>query len=266
MECRAAMVQIESSAVTPELNALFDPDAPAALRFFAVLEGADPGKILTDNPHHPNWGAVWEAGDGILFLGGKLDAPIINALVSTFRHNGEVLVPFWELHDAIVNLLPPNPSWTGSSIDFLDRSSDKNNLEAYLCQMPSGFTIHKINHDLLKRCHWYEDTVRRHGSAHAFLERGLGFCLMAGDEIICEAYAGKAINGTRELGATTKEQYRGRGYATITCAHLIHACELAGARTYWNCATTNLASVAIARKLGYQTEKEFQWWAWSQIN
>jgi RimJ/RimL family protein N-acetyltransferase len=65
-----------------------------------------------------------------------------------------------------------------------------------------------------------------------------------------------------EMGVTTRAQYQRRGYATLTCAHLIRACEERGYRTYWNCAKQNLASAAVARKLGYRREKVYRLLAW----
>ncbi|MFL5804101.1 MAG: GNAT family N-acetyltransferase [Roseiflexaceae bacterium] len=58
------------------------------------------------------------------------------------------------------------------------------------------------------------------------------------------------------------EAYRGHGYATITCARLIQACEEQGYETWWDCAKQNVASTALARKLGYQNEREYRVLAW----
>lgn len=259
------MGAITLSQVTPQLAALFDPQAPAGLRCTAVLEGIDPGKIITDDPSAPRWAAVWEAGDGILYTGGELETQTFHALIESLRREGEVLVGYWDPHDAIVSWLPSNPTWWGTSYDFFDRPADGTGLEAYVQLVQAEYTIREIDEKLLERCLWYEDTVRRHGNAKAFLEAGRGMCLMQGEDILCEAYAGKLILGTRELGVITQEAQRGRGLATLTCAHLVQACEHAGERTYWNCATTNLPSVAVARKLGYRTELMFYWQAWSQI-
>jgi RimJ/RimL family protein N-acetyltransferase len=257
------VIRIGFSEVTPQLAALFDPRAPASLRCRSVLTGADPGAILTDDADRPSWGAVWESGDGMLFLGGTLDPARVHAVIAALRQEGEVLAGFWD-GDQIVNLLPTSPDWVGSSLEFYDRPAEKDALEVYLRRLPGGHTLRQLDAALLERCLWYEDTVRRHSSAEAFLEHGMGACLMRGDEILSEAYAGKAIAGVRELGAITAQPYRGRGYATMTCAYLILACEREEYSTYWNCATSNAPSVAIARKMGYRTEREFQWWGWSQ--
>ena len=56
----------------------------------------------------------------------------------------------------------------------------------------------------------------------------MGLCLMQGNEIIVEAYASSFGHVTAEIGAVTHEAYRGKGYAPITCAYLIEACEQRG--------------------------------------
>lgn len=42
------MLLIEPGQVTPALKSLFDPNMPTGIRCFAVLEGGNSGKILTD--------------------------------------------------------------------------------------------------------------------------------------------------------------------------------------------------------------------------
>lgn len=66
-----------------------------------------------------------------------------------------------------------------------------------------------------------------------------------------------------EVGMVTHEDFRRRGYASFLCAYLIEQCERQGFETYWNCNAENTPSVIIARKLGYQREREYRlvgWW------
>lgn len=86
----------------------------------------------------------------------------------------------------------------------------------------------------------------------------MGLCLMQGDEIIVEAYVSSFGDRTAEIGAVTREAYRGRGYASIACAYLIEACEQRGYQPYWSCDADNLASIQVARKLGFRHEQAYQ--------
>jgi predicted GNAT family acetyltransferase len=70
--------------------------------------------------------------------------------------------------------------------------------------------------------------------------------------------------GLREPGVFTQPVERGKGFATLTAARLIAAIEAQGERSYWNCTEQNLASAAIARKLGFQQEQEYRCLVWNQ--
>jgi RimJ/RimL family protein N-acetyltransferase len=254
---------ITPEQVKPEFAALFDPQTPASLRICLVLSGLEPGKIITDDPVNPTWGAAWEAGDGTLYPGGALDQPVVNEVVADLRKSGDVLVGFWG-DEAWLSLLPPNPQYDGWTLEYMDRPDDTEDLQALVDRMPTGYQLRRADSELLKRALWYDDTVRRHGSVEAFLEKGLCICLLEGDTIASEAYAGPRVRGTRELGVITREEYRGRGLATLTSAALILACTALGDKTYWNCAESNVASAGVARNLAYRTEKKYHLLAWSR--
>jgi RimJ/RimL family protein N-acetyltransferase len=68
-----------------------------------------------------------------------------------------------------------------------------------------------------------------------------------------------------EIGVGTAEAQRGKGYATVTCARLILECERGGTQTFWNAAAQNTASVALARKLGYRTERPSRVYWWPKV-
>jgi RimJ/RimL family protein N-acetyltransferase len=69
-----------------------------------------------------------------------------------------------------------------------------------------------------------------------------------------------------EIGAITREAYRGHGYAPITCAYLIEACERRGYQAYWSCDTENTASIRVARKLGFRQERAYQIFEYSSLS
>lgn len=254
------MIEVRPNQVTPQLHALFDPRQPAGFRCFAVLEGAAAGRILTDDPDIPAWGAVQEAAFGTLYPGGALDPPTWRQLIAELRHCGDVLVGLWP-GDPGIKDLPPERDYDGFTIDFTDRSLGAG-LGAYLWQIPDGYNLRDLDRELFERSEDRDFYRALYGSAEQALESLQARFLMRGNEICCEAYAYFAALGTIEIAVSTRAEYRGHGYATFTCAHLIQACERQGYRTYWNCARQNLASAAVARKLGYRAEREYRLLAW----
>ena len=257
------MIQITSDNVTLALRSLFRTDEPQARRCFAVLDDRAPaGKIITDDPAHPTWGVVWEASDGVTYLGGQLDPSVWAQVFAHLQREGDVLIGLW-LDDPRQDLMPPNPSCDGRTLEFYDRLIGKG-LDEYLHEIPEGCDIYRLDRDLIMRTEWGSGDVELAGGMDAWEERCLGYCLMQGNEILSEATVGPPSLGLREPGVFTQEEHRGKGYGTITSAHLIQEVEVLGDATYWNCAKQNVASASIARKLGYRIEKEYRCMAWEK--
>ena len=255
------MIPIEPRQVTPALETLFDRDMPSTIRCFAVLGGGNAGKIFTDDIDHPTIGLVWEADDGTLYHGGTLDLQILQRMVDSLRQEGTVALAFRE-GSPDVNHFPPNPDAHAACLEF-DRPISSSDLSPLMERLPKGYEIHRMDRILLERSPSRDAKIIRYGSIDNLLDKGIAVCILHGEEIVCEAYADMKIMGVRELGVTTQKAYLGQGFATITCAHLIQICEETGCRqTYWDCAKHNPASAALARKLGFRNEREYQMVAW----
>jgi len=219
-----------------------------------------PGESSPTIRFAPTWGAVQEGAFGTVYPGGALAASTWNRLISKLREDGDVLVGLWP-DDERIQLLPLAPDYDGLTLDFTNRLIGAG-LDGYLQQLPDGCNIRNLDRELFGRSEGHDFYSVLYGSAEQALEKVHARFLMHGAEICCESYAYFAALGMIEIATSTREQYRGRGYATITCAHLIQDCEARGYQTYWNCARQNLASAALARKLGYRTEKEYRLLAW----
>jgi len=258
------MIEVAPDQVTPQLRALFDSRMPAGFRCFAVIAGDAAGRILTDDPVRPTWGAVQEGAFGTVYPGGTLAAPTWHRLIAKLYQDCDVLVGLWP-DDERIQLLPSSPDYDGFTLDFTDRPIGAG-LDGDLPQLPDGCNMRNLDRELFERSEDRDFYSTLYGSAGQALKKVHARFLMRGDEICCESYAYFAALGMIEIATSTREPYRGRGYATITCAHLIQACEAHGYQTYWNCAKQNLASAAVAHKLGYRTEKDYRLLAWLKRN
>ncbi len=256
------MIHITSEQVTPALRVLFLTDEPQARRCFAVLNELHTGKIITDDPIHPTRGVVWEAYDGTTYLGGRLDSATLAQIFTDLRQEGDVLVGLW-LDDPRCYILPPDPDYDGRTLEFYDRPIGEG-LDQFLNQVPQGYEIRRLDRHLIMRTEWGPDDVQFAGGIDAWEKTCFGYCLICGSEILCEATVGPPAIGLREPGVFTQEAHRGKGYATLTTAHLIKEIETLGDQTYWNCAKQNVASAMVARKLGYRVEKEYRCMAWEK--
>jgi GNAT superfamily N-acetyltransferase len=254
------IMAIPAQQVSPLLRALFDVNQPLAIRCFAVLDGSICGQIWTDDLAQPRWAAVQEVAFGTLFLGGRPEASLVQELVAQLRQERDVALALWQDH-AYNQLLPPAPDFDGWELEFTNRPLGIDPVP-YL-SVPDGCKLLPIDAAWFARCRYGEYYAAYFGSVEETLAQGFGFCLLREQELLSEAFAADAALGMIEIGTITGEAYRGRGYAALTCARLIQECEARGYRTYWNCAKENLASAGLARRLGYQTEKEFRYVVYS---
>jgi hypothetical protein len=235
---------------------MFRADHPAGIRALAVLDGNMPGRLWTDDLAQSVWGVLQETVYGTIYLGGVVPDAIQGQLIADLRREGEVLIGLWPNDERIPFLLSLQPEYDGTVYDCFDRDAG----QELNMSLPDGCEMRPVNAELYKRLADYDPRT-----AESALQKGIGFCLMRGDEILCEAFATLLTANVMEMGVTTHKPYEGNGYGTLTCAHLVRACEAKGCETYWNCNQQNVASLKIARKLGYQTEKKYRLLYWSKL-
>ena len=251
------MIVVSPRQVTPALRAIFPTAGHTWRRCFAVLDGTSGGTILTDDPNAPSWAAAHElSDDGALFLAGSLTRELVAELIEVLRRERMVVVGVAP-DDPLVALLPPDPDYDGGDTDFEERDPAVD-LE-WLSEPSSGLHLARIDAELATRCAWAPWMASDVESA---LAHGLGYCLLDGDMVVSEAFAGPVVDGALEMGTITHPHYRRRGLSTVVCANTVLECEQLGYQTWWNTSLTNIASASIARKLGYRIERQYRVLAW----
>jgi GNAT superfamily N-acetyltransferase len=258
------MQLVPPDAISAALRALFAGDLPVGVRCRAILAGTALGRILADDPAAPTWALVQEPADATIYLGGAFTPLLLAEAIRHLRQASAVVAALWP-DDPRLGWLPAARDYEGVAIDFTERSSAVS-LDSFLA-VPAGCRLQAVDRALFDRLPGRDWTLALFGSAERALALGLGYCLMStdGGEILCEAFAGPVAGGLIEIGTGTPEPYQGRGYATLTCARLIQACEARGLAAFWNAAADNAASLALARKLGFQWERPFRVIAWNQL-
>jgi hypothetical protein len=257
-----ALIEIPATQISPLIKSFYKPRDPAGLRCIAVLDGIRPGNIFTDDPKNPTWVVVWESTFGALYPAGKVSVSLLSVLIQKFREERMVFLGLW-IDDVLLGSIQPEFDQEGRVLEFYNRIQD-GRLQILIEQLPKGAEFRTVDKNLIERSVNRDLHLTGYTSPESALEDLTGFFLMKGDEILSEALAGAAVMGTREIGIDTPEPYRQRGYATITCAKLIQYCEQQGMQTYWNCNKNNAASIALAHKLGYQTEREYKLLIWDK--
>jgi RimJ/RimL family protein N-acetyltransferase len=238
----------------PTLPSLFDPDIPDMPALWAVLEGRHWGKAWVDDAQTPSQ-CVLRTDACLTFASRSISQAFLSAAIAQARHVGPVwLIRPFETHP---DLYGPKPTGVTERLAFSEYDSNSAQLADLRQRVPDGHHIQRIDWALLKRCQWRADMEFFCGSAENFLTNDLGLCMMRGDEIIVEAYASSLGCTHAEIGAVTREPYRGRGYAPVACAHLIAVVEQRGYHAYWSCDNDNGASIRVAEKLGFQQQRPY---------
>lgn len=254
------MYFIRAQDVSDNVRALFDPKLPASLRCFGVLNGIVPGEIIIDESDQSEWVIVRERSFGTTYFAGHLTTDQMTEIIATLQETGDVLIGLDPDSEDII-LLPPKPDYHGRTLEFTERSEEVG-LDEIIASLDSGLHIEEMNSELIKRSLWYDATLAGYGQIERFFEHGRAFCLMDKQQIVSEVYATTYLPELAEIGVITYEHYRRSGYAEILCAYVIRAFEEQGISIYWNCAKQNLASASLARKLGFQSEREYSLLAW----
>lgn len=239
----------------PALPALFDTTVPDSPVLWSVLEGRNTGRALVDSIQHPAQ-CVIRTDAALTFSSCQVSQTFLNEAIAHFRQTD----PVWLVWSSSISFEPfvLKDSHVAQRLEFYDCDSRGQVLADWRRRLPDGFEIQPIDRRLLERCEWRSDMEFYCGSLDNFLVNGIGLCLMHGNDIIVEAYASSLGRGRAEIGAVTREAYRGRGYAPIACAYLIEVCEERGCQPYWSCDVDNEASIRVARKLGFGQERAYQ--------
>ena len=95
------------------------------------------------------------------------------------------------------------------------------------------------------------------GGIEAFEAQGFGRCVVHGDAIASVAHTGSVSSHYADIDIITAEPYRGRGLATLAAAACVEECLRRSLVPTWHTDTTNEASMATARKLGFVEGRPF---------
>jgi len=135
---------------------------------------------------------------------------------------------------------------------------DKDKLRAMTRDVPDGYTLLGMDeeiYDLAMKEEWSKYFCSFFSDADDFVERGIGFCILQGDELISAASSFTIYDGGIEVQISTREGHRRKGLARACGAALVLACISQKRMPCWDAA--NIASVSLAKDLGYKLQGEY---------
>jgi GNAT superfamily N-acetyltransferase len=101
-------------------------------------------------------------------------------------------------------------------------------------------------------------------TADDFMKNGIGFSLLSNKKLAATAYSAFIHDDKLELGIETIPEFRGNGFAQITCSALIDYCIVNNYEPIWACKLENIGSHRLAEKLGFEVNKKIPYYRLSK--
>jgi len=237
----------------------------------AIVAGNTSGRLWVDDVIAPNTMLMWDEGP-ILGLAGdesngkcnkELDKLINRGIApaAIARGNGGFKMFYSDGWEEVVGRLFKDLSLqTRDRVIFL---LDKLKDEDWRDRIPDGCSVRQIDVELLRSDYLMniervkEEIACCWTSVGHFLNEGFGFCLITDDKIAAWCTAEYASGTNRGIGIETVEEYQGRGFATLTACAFVEYCMSNGLTPYWDAWKSNLASVAVAEKVGFRKVRDY---------
>jgi len=132
--------------------------------------------------------------------------------------------------------------------------------------LPADYEIHPLS-DILRGkrvAQISEELFDEHplemywGSADAYLEKGIGFCIMQGEQAVALCKANCVVGDQIEVGVHTLATYRRRGLASVLAAATAeYSLEHGFRMVHWQCDSDNTGSWKTAEKVGFKKIHEY---------
>lgn len=220
------------------------------------------GQGWTDNIQNPSCAKILVGA--FCMLAGDFNSPSAIELVKNIQT---------DFQEPCMLIIPQNQNW-GNLIENIYKNKfkkvkryaikkeqdcfNKDKLQGFVDSLPPDFQITKIDKNLYHKTqeiNCFKNLCWQFLSAEDYISRGLGFCILHEDEVVCGASSCYIYDGGIEIEIDTKKKYRRLGLATACAAKLIIECLDNNLYPSWD--AENKESVLLAEKLGYHFDKEY---------
>lgn len=238
------------------------------LAVMTVLTEKIPGKIYVDNSATPRTAVLIPTNQHRIYVAGSAEHSIVDEVIRTlFAQKRAVQAGDTDTYECLVYY--PSESWEDAlrlllrdQEVFIGRRQFYRLREPHLewrDHLPEKMMVRRIDETLLadstlrNRERVIEEIHSESPSLEHFLRRCFGFCAQHGRELVGWCMAEYHYQTRYELGIETVEAYQRRGIATLTASAAIeHAFAEGATEIGWHCWTNNTASLATARKVGFE--------------
>ena len=230
-----------------------------------LLFGDVKGIVLADSLQDPHVGLIGLGGTSrSVLVAGDVEHPAAKELVRCLPKQALVIADKRSWFELITAIYGETVD-VNKSVYFSGQSLALDRLRRLRQAFSTGFYLEKIDVPLAnelgigtKIYQWFESPAE-------FVQRGLGYCMLSGENIISGALTEVVSSSAVEVGIWTgATEHRRKGLATSVGAALLVDCLEQGLTPEWTTEADNRASLRLAEKLGYSTGELYE--AWSLYN
>ncbi|WP_105616337.1 GNAT family N-acetyltransferase [Vallitalea okinawensis] len=242
------LVQKEYKRITPLIKDI----QYSEVLIHSVIEGNSPGKIFVDNTDNPR--SAYIESDFSFLIGCEDNKDFNESIckyIMEYRINdsqGDELILFlgssnWKVVEQF--LLNSGCIKIQRKTFGFNKSKYR---EAVLSEMSRSkkIELRKINQKIIDS-HKKFKTIEQYPS-------NFGFCIFCDDVVVSECISVAVGCGQAEISISTREHYRGKGYATIAIIAFIDYCLENNLLPSWSCWPFREESIHLANKLGFEEE------------
>ncbi|GHO62261.1 hypothetical protein KSC_011530 [Ktedonobacter sp. SOSP1-52] len=245
------------------------------LAIVTVLAGKTPGQVYVDDSEAPQTALLLPTNPHRIYLAGRAGhsdlQQTIQAILAQKYHE---LSPGADGYGALLYYPPGDENWQALiNTVFQGQEIFKGQREFHCLKLPhtivssplpEGFVLRRLDEKLLQeleptnRAHVLEEICSESPSLEHFLTYNFGLCAQREHTLAGWCLAEYRDQERCELGIETQEDYQRQGIATALAQAVIKQAFVEGATEIgWHCWARNTASVATAKKLGF--EKAFDY-------
>lgn len=130
--------------------------------------------------------------------------------------------------------------------------------------VPAEYVIQPVTPQLLDRegltgRGWLEGWITSYWpTLEQFFRLGIGYVALLEDRAVVSLCVSVFVaGGAYEFGTATHEDHRNLGLSTAVAGNCINRCLARSLSPVWHCWADNLPSIAVARKVGFELEREY---------
>ncbi len=228
------------------------PEYAGSCMAAAIFEG-HMGQVLANDAQRPDVLVLNMPKIKLNIVGGDASHPAARAYLETLPNFSQLLfgAPGWK---DLFTALHAGKLVVRKRYAFSSQHLAAEPLRALRAQLAPEFTMKQIDLPRAEQIAAQREEITKEQlfgfkSAEDFMARGIGFCVLDGERMVCIAAAGAASSKGIEIQINTDSKYRGKGLASAAAAELILWCLEHGVEPHWDAATE--ISAGLAAKLGY---------------